>query len=72
MIRASGTANGRPLMVLGLSDENMQRIRNGQPIEFDAAELGIDCRVLIVGGKTEDGIRGQLGEWFSVVPDADR
>lgn len=57
MIKASGKvlegALERKLMVLGLSRRNTELLLQGKPISFDAKEIGIDCRVVILGGETE-------------------
>lgn len=45
--------DGRPLLVLGLSDENLRRLQDDLPILFDAAELGVDAHIAIIAGGTE-------------------
>lgn len=62
MIKAAGTtATGAPLVILGLSGENMTRLMANEPIMFDLAELGLPRTVVtIVGGRTEDDIRDRL------------
>lgn len=64
MIKAVGrTGLGSPLLILGLSGENMTRLMAGEPISFDLADLGLPpMRVIIVGGRTEDAITGHLAE----------
>jgi hypothetical protein len=64
MIKAVGrTGLGRPLLILGLSGENVTRLMADEPISFDLAELGLPpMRVVIVGGRTEDAITEQLAE----------
>jgi hypothetical protein len=53
---------GRRLMVLGLSGENVARLAAGEPILFDAAQLGFDgLDVLITYGRTEAVIAEVLG-----------
>ena len=56
---------GKPgrLLGLGLSFENLIRLRAGQPISFNLGEVFpdlADVEVLVVGGMTEADIRGQL------------
>lgn len=54
MIKARGTdSRGRPLLVLGLSHGNLDRLRAGQPIEFDGSLYGYPGTVLIFSGKDE-------------------
>lgn len=62
MLKASGRAgDGRPLVILGLSGENMTRLMADEPIEFDLVDLGLPpTQVVIVGGRTEDDIAEQL------------
>lgn len=60
MIKAAGTHDGRPLIILGLSHENLARLVADEPILFDATTLGFDGNVLIVAGKTEDDIAASL------------
>lgn len=63
MIKGIGKADGRPLLLLGLSGENMTRLMADEPIRFDLAELGLPSMVvLIVGGRTEDAITDKLYE----------
>ena len=57
MIRASGTAgDGRPVLIIGLSRRNCERLLEGDPIPFDAAPWGVDAHVVIVAGETEEAI----------------
>jgi len=42
------------MIMLGLSDENVKRLTNDQPIKFNLKELGLfDYEVVIFHGKTE-------------------
>lgn len=62
MIKARGTDGDRPLMLLGLSGENVTRLIAGEPIRFDAAEIGLpSCTVVIMYGHTEADIAAALG-----------
>jgi len=61
MIKARGTTgDGRPLMVIGLSRENCERLLDNKPISFDAAELGLKLSVIILGGEDEEEIAEDL------------
>lgn len=54
MIKARGThRDGQPVVVFGLTDQNLERMRDGQPVAFHAGELGLDCHVMIVWGPSE-------------------
>lgn len=69
MIKATGrTGDGRPLLVLGLSGENVTRLAAGEPIRFDLASVGMPpCVVLIVYGRTEDEIAVDLQRHLGAV-----
>lgn len=55
MMRAHGrTADGRPLLVLGLEAGNVERLKKGQPIKFNMAEHGITGECIIVYGETAE------------------
>lgn len=61
MIKAVGKADGKPMLLLGLSGENMTRLMADEPIKFDLAELGLPAMVVvIIGGRTESAIMAQL------------
>ncbi len=55
MIKAAGSLEGRPLLVLGLSRRNCELLLEGRPIKVDLEEVGRPEQgvVLIVGGETE-------------------
>jgi hypothetical protein len=45
------------LILLGLSDENMNRLKIDNPIKFNLKELGLqDIDVVIFNGRTEEGM----------------
>jgi hypothetical protein len=53
--------DGRRLLGLGLSAENVRRLQAGQPIHFSAAAMGLgDFDVVICFGETEAEIERQL------------
>lgn len=55
MMRAHGrTADGRPLLILGLEAGNIERLKLGQPIHFDMAPHGITGDCVIVYGETAE------------------
>lgn len=54
-MRATGT-DGRPIMVFGLTPENLERLREGKDIAFSLNELGLEGSVLITFGETPDAI----------------
>lgn len=65
MIKGAGaTGDGQPLLLLGLSEENMARLVAGEPILIRAEELvalGVPAmQVVICYGKTESAILKEL------------
>jgi hypothetical protein len=62
MIKAVGrTGDGTPLLILGLSAENVKRLMNDKPITFNLSEVGLESmQVAIIGGPTEQFIMEQL------------
>jgi hypothetical protein len=61
---AGATGDGQPLLLLGLSEENMARLVAGEPILIRAEELvalGVPAmQVVICYGKTEAAILKEL------------
>jgi hypothetical protein len=65
MIKAAGkTGDGKPLLFLGLSGENVTRLAAGEPIHIPArhvAELGLpEMEIIINYGRTEQAIVDDL------------
>lgn len=61
MIKFKATiGDNKTLLGFGLSEENLTRLRNLEPIEFDLTEMGIDAQVLIFYGATEAAIAKNL------------
>jgi hypothetical protein len=58
MIRASGKSgkDGRPVLIIGLSRRNCERLLEGDPIPFDAAPWGVDAHIVVVAGENEAAI----------------
>jgi hypothetical protein len=55
VLKAVGGEPGRPLIVLGLSEANLRRLRRGNPVPVHTAELGLpgpDVVLLLVWGVT--------------------
>lgn len=58
-LRREGTDG--PFIVLGLSDMNLTKLREGMPITFPLAQLGLgDGEVMIMSGKTERAMLREL------------
>lgn len=61
MIRAKGRdRTGRTVYYLGIDDENVRRLKAGDPIAFAGEELGISGTVVICYG-TMQQIAGEMG-----------
>jgi hypothetical protein len=69
MIKVAGQLGDRPFMLLGLSGENVTRLAAGEPIAFDADQLGYAGKVIVMYGRTEADIKAQLREHGLVPPD---
>ena len=65
MIKAAGTSrqDGRPVVILGLSRSNTEKLLLGQPISVDTeTEFGIEGGpvIMIMGGETEEAMKREL------------
>jgi hypothetical protein len=62
MIRAHVRPHGgQPQMILlGLSEENIKRLKENQPIFFDATPFGFAGNICIVYGVTEEAIKKEF------------
>jgi hypothetical protein len=57
----------QPIVILGLSGENMTRLMADEPILINLADLGLPAqRIAIVGGRTEADIAKQLKAHFAM------
>ena len=67
MIKARGsTVGGNPILVLGLSRNNITSLQEGRPIHITAAELvsmGLppSMEIMVMAGDTEQSIAASLG-----------
>lgn len=70
MIKAtSATGDGRPMVWLGLTGENMTRLMADEPIAVDLAGMGLPPMVVVlVGGRTEREIIAQFESQGMVPP----
>lgn len=58
-------STGAPVVVLGLSGENMARLMANEPIVVQVADLGLKpMKILLMGGKDEETIAAQLTEAY--------
>lgn len=65
---AGGTKDGKPfhLVILGLSHTNLARLKEGRPIKFDGAEVGLPegTEILIFSGETEQSMAREMQEFI--------
>jgi len=68
MIRMLGhnSKTKRPMIILGLSDINIVRMREGKPIHIHADDMGFAGEIVIFTGKTEDDMAKMILENFEV------
>lgn len=51
------------VVILGLSEENIQRLKDDKPIKFNMNEMGFpDITVFIITGKTEHSIAADISK----------
>lgn len=57
----ANTPNGRMLLGLGLSHENLTRLKDGIPIRFKGEPVGVpNYDIMIFAGKTEESMAKEL------------
>jgi hypothetical protein len=63
---AGGEKDGKPfqLVILGLSHMNLERLKEGRPIDIDGTEVGLPegTRILIFAGATEQAMARELAD----------
>lgn len=70
MIKAVMTMkDGSPGLVLGLTKENVAKLRAGQPIHIEGKPLGLGIQIIVMYGDTPQQIVDQLREGGLEVPD---
>ncbi|RPJ39493.1 MAG: hypothetical protein EHM35_02285 [Planctomycetaceae bacterium] len=70
MIKAAGISkDGRHFVLIGLSNMNISRLREGKPLHIFGAELGTSHDIIIAWGNTEDDITKELRPYFGRDPD---
>ena len=60
MMRAIGTINGDAAIILGLSAKNLTRLVAGDPITFDARQLGFNGTIRIIFGRDEETMKNMV------------
>lgn len=76
MIKFLGVRDGRPMLGLGLSRGNCERLLQGKPIFIDLkVMIGLrdapdmnDATVLIFGGENENEMQAELSRYIGQLP----
>jgi hypothetical protein len=70
MIRMAATnTRGRKIIVLGLSEKNIEKLREGKPIHIHADEMGFPGEIMIFTGKDEASMAEMVKPFIG--PDTD-
>ena len=72
MIKAKATGDdGKHVIVLGLSKENITRLTTGQPIRVTGESVGVPeiAAILLFAGGTEQGMEAMLREHGLITED---
>ena len=60
------TADNRKLLAMGLSFENLKRLKDNQPIRFKGEDVDLDgMDVLIFAGETEESMAKQMKPYIT-------
>lgn len=60
MIKSRINGERGPLLLLGLSHKNLERLKAGEPIHFSLEPFGMEGEVLLFAGHTEASMIGDL------------
>lgn len=61
--------DGAPVLIMGLSNENLRRLREGQPVAFPAESIGLPpMDIVIYYAPTEEQAEALLCEMFGKPP----
>jgi hypothetical protein len=71
MIKFRGSRDGRPVVGLGLSRDNVERLTHDRPIIVDAADLGEPQwgQIVLFFGETEKDMQAELRKHGMIGPD---
>lgn len=53
-------ADGKPILILGLSEGNIQCLKEGKPIAVEGAHLGFSGKIYLMYGETEQHIAAEI------------
>jgi hypothetical protein len=60
LIATTQSKEGHKVLILGLSQRNIELLQQGRPIHKDGSEAGLDSDVLILYGKTDEDLVREL------------
>lgn len=60
------TATG--LLILGIDDENVKRLKHGKPLMVDLSNYGPTTKVIVMHGRTMDDVRQELEKLVGPLP----
>lgn len=60
MLKARGEIMGYPTFFIGLSHENLKRLKEGKPIFVDGSPYDVRLRVYIFAGETEESMAAEM------------
>ena len=67
MIKAVGQLHGKPLLILGLTHEDVRRLKRGEPIVLQAEAFGLaPMRIALIHGATEASLAADVEANFKV------
>lgn len=70
---ASRGVDGKPVVILGLTEPNVERMKGGEPVHVKATEVallaGVDVHIAITYGDTEEDILAALREQGITLPE---
>ena len=73
MIKAVGKSpDGSPMIFLGISALNVEKLKEGKPILVNLADLGLEGKIAIIYGETEDEIERDLQTQFTIGSKTDK
>lgn len=58
-------------ILLGLSNENVTRLRSGLPMEIDLTEIGLKGTITVIYGETEQDMYDTLKAGGAIHPDCE-
>jgi hypothetical protein len=67
MVKLGVTNNeGQPVVILGLSEKNLELLKKGKPMLIDLRPFRMDGQAVITYGKTEADITRELSKVFNI------